>query len=49
MPAVDPREYIALGEYAQPEAIAATVAFLASEEASYLTGAQIAVDGGFAA
>jgi 3-oxoacyl-[acyl-carrier protein] reductase len=43
------REYIALGEYACPEDIAATVAHLASEEGRYLTGAAIAVDGGFAA
>jgi NAD(P)-dependent dehydrogenase (short-subunit alcohol dehydrogenase family) len=43
------REYIALGEYAQPEDIAATVAHLAGDGGRYLTGAAIAVDGGFAA
>jgi 3-oxoacyl-[acyl-carrier protein] reductase len=40
---------LALGEYARPEDIAATVAHLASPEAHYLTGAAISVDGGFAA
>jgi 3-oxoacyl-[acyl-carrier protein] reductase len=43
------RELIALGEYARPEDIAATVAHLASPEGRYLTGAAISVDGGFAA
>ncbi len=32
----------------QPEEIAATVAFLASEESSYITGVELAVDGGMA-
>ena len=31
---------------ARPEEIAATVAFLASEEAGYITGANISVNGG---
>jgi 3-oxoacyl-[acyl-carrier protein] reductase len=43
------REFIALGEYARPEDIAATVAHVASREGRYLTGAAISVDGGFAA
>jgi 3-oxoacyl-[acyl-carrier protein] reductase len=43
------REYIALGEYARPDDIAATVAHLAGDAGRYLTGAAIAVDGGFAA
>lgn len=47
--AEEERRYIALGRYARPEEIAATVAHLASEEAHYVTGASIAVDGGFAA
>ena len=37
-----------LGRAGRPEEMAAVVAFLASERASYLTGAAIAVDGGMA-
>jgi 3-oxoacyl-[acyl-carrier protein] reductase len=43
------RELIALGEYARPDEIAATVAHLASDDGRYLTGTAISVDGGFAA
>jgi 3-oxoacyl-[acyl-carrier protein] reductase len=43
------REFIAVGEYARPEDIAATVAHLAGAEAAYLTGTAVSVDGGFAA
>lgn len=41
------RQVTALGRYASPDEIAAAVAFLASERARYVTGATIAVDGGF--
>ncbi|MEC5398986.1 SDR family NAD(P)-dependent oxidoreductase [Uliginosibacterium sp. H1] len=37
----------ALGRYGRPEEIAAAVAFLASDEAAFITGATIDVDGGF--
>jgi len=40
------RERIPLGNFAEPEEIAAVVCFLASDEARYITGQVIAVDGG---
>jgi NAD(P)-dependent dehydrogenase (short-subunit alcohol dehydrogenase family) len=39
----------ALGRWAQPAEIAATIAFLASDEASFITGADFLVDGGWVA
>ena len=45
----DERKLIALGQYARPEDIAEAVAFLASNGSRYITGASLAVDGGFAA
>ena len=38
---------IALGRIAKPEEVAATVAFLASDQAHYITGQIIRVDGGW--
>ena len=40
---------IPLGRLASPADIAATVSFLASEEASYITGISVAIDGGYTA
>ena len=38
-----------LGRFARPEEIANVIAFLASDEASYVTGAEVAIDGGMTA
>jgi meso-butanediol dehydrogenase/(S,S)-butanediol dehydrogenase/diacetyl reductase len=40
---------IPLGRPCEPEEVAAVIAFLASEDASFVTGAMIAVDGGVSA
>lgn len=43
------KKYVALGRYGKPEEIASAVAFLASNEASYITGTTLTIDGGFLA
>jgi NAD(P)-dependent dehydrogenase (short-subunit alcohol dehydrogenase family) len=39
----------ALGRMGEPEEVANTVAFLSSDEASFITGSYVAVDGGYLA
>jgi 3-oxoacyl-[acyl-carrier protein] reductase len=47
--AVTVNGFVALGHYAEPADVAHTVAFLASPQARYVTGATVNVDGGFSA
>lgn len=42
-------DMIPMGRTAQPEEVASTVIFLLSEEASYVTGTELVVDGGLIA
>jgi len=53
VPTLDVAEFGAvntpLGRAGQPEEVAATVVFLASDESSFVTGAELAVDGGMCA
>ena len=43
------RQTIPLGRYAQPEEIVSTVAYLASDEASFISGGVYTIDGGLSA
>ena len=43
------KSLMALGRYGQGDEIAGLVAYLASPEAGFVTGASLTIDGGFAA
>jgi NAD(P)-dependent dehydrogenase (short-subunit alcohol dehydrogenase family) len=38
---------IRMGRFGEPKEIASAALFLASEESSYMTGAELIIDGGF--
>jgi 3-oxoacyl-[acyl-carrier protein] reductase len=40
------KQHVAAGRFGQPEEISAAILFLASEQASWITGAALAIDGG---
>jgi meso-butanediol dehydrogenase/(S,S)-butanediol dehydrogenase/diacetyl reductase len=42
-------ERIPLGRVCEPREVAAVIAFLASDDASFMTGANVTVDGGVSA
>jgi 3-oxoacyl-[acyl-carrier protein] reductase len=42
-------ELMAVKRYAKPEEVAAAVGYLASAESRFITGASLAIDGGFTA
>ena len=42
------RRHVPLGRFGSPEEVAEVVAFLAGEEAGYITGQVVPVDGGLA-
>jgi 3-oxoacyl-[acyl-carrier protein] reductase len=43
------RAATALGEFGHPDDVASLVAFLASPEAGFITGASLNIDGGYSA
>ena len=42
-------EKVPMGRLGKPEEIASVILFLASDESSFITGAELAVDGGYTA